>query len=85
MVCSHRYSCIDLPVALVGFQIKGCESHCHHVCQGGYVDMQEINLDKAERKICRNCVDDIWMGYKPAKLKKVKYNTVYRTEESEEY
>ena len=47
--------------------------------------IHEIDLDGAERKICRNCVDEIWMGGKPVKLKKVKYSTVYRTEESEDY
>ena len=46
--------------------------------------MHEINLDGAERKIFHNCVDEIWMGGKPDKLKKVQHSTVYRTDESEE-
>ena len=46
--------------------------------------MHAIDIDVAERKICHNCVDEIWMGGKPKKLKKVKHSTVYRTDESEE-
>ena len=84
MVCSYSSSCIDLPVALVDCQMKGCELRLYHVCQGEYVAMHMINLDGAERKICHNCVDDIWMGGKPKKLKKVQHKTVYRTDESEE-
>ena len=47
--------------------------------------MHDIDLDIAERKICCNFVDVIWMGGMPEKLKKVYYITVYRTKESEEY
>ena len=46
--------------------------------------MHAINLDGAERKICHNCVDELWMGGKPKKLKKVQHSTVYRTEKLEE-
>ena len=46
--------------------------------------MHEINLDGAERKICRNCVDELRIGVNTEKLKKVGHSTVYRTEESEE-
>ena len=81
MVCSHRSSCLELPVALVDCQMKGCESILHHVRQGGYMAMHDIDLDEAERKICHNCVDKIWMGGKPEKLKKVQHSTVYRTYE----
>ena len=84
MVCSYRSSCLDLPVALFDCQIKGYELCLHHVCQGGYVAMHAINLDGAERKICHNCVDELWMGGKPKKLKKVQHSTVHRTEKSEE-
>ena len=84
MVCSCRSSFPDLPVALVGCYMKGCELRLHHVCQGGYVDMHEIDLDGAERKICRDCVDKLWMGGKPDKSKKVQCSTVYRTEKLEE-
>ena len=80
MVCSYRYSCIDLPVALVDCQMKGCESRLHHVCKGGCVDMHEIDLDGAGLKICHDCADELWMGGKPEKLKKVQHSTVYRTE-----
>ena len=71
MVCSCRYFCLELPVALVDCQTKGRESRLHHVCQGGYVDMHEINLDGAELNIRHNCVDELWMVGKPDKLKKV--------------
>ena len=46
--------------------------------------MHEINLDGAERKICRNCVKDIWMGGNPEKMKKVQHSTMYRTDEQDE-
>ena len=46
--------------------------------------MHEIKLDGAERKICRECVDDLRMGGKPEKLKMVQHSTVYRTDELEE-
>ena len=46
--------------------------------------MHEIDLDGAELKICRNCVEKLWMGGKPDKLKKVGHITVYRTNELEE-
>ena len=84
MVCSYRSSCLDLPVALVDCQMKGCELRLHHGCQGEYVAMHEINLDGAEWKICRECVDDLWMGGKNEKLKMVQHITVYRTDEVEE-
>ena len=84
MVCSCRSSCLDLPVALVDCQMKGCESRLHLVCQTGYVDMHEINLDGEELNIYRNCVDELWMGGKPDKLKKVQHSTEYRTDELEE-
>ena len=84
MVCSYRSSCLDLPVALADCQMMECESRLHHLCQGEYVAMHEINLDGAELKICRDCVDKLWMGGKPEKLKKMQHSTVYRTGESEE-
>ena len=46
--------------------------------------MYDNDLDGAERKICHNCVDKIWMGGKPVKLNKVQHSTVYRTDELEE-
>ena len=84
MVCSYYSSCLELPLALVDFQIKGYDSRLHHVYQGEYVDIHEIDLDRAELKICRECVDEIWMGEKPEKLKKVQHSTVYRTDELED-
>ena len=44
--------------------------------------MYDIDLDRAERNICHNCVDKIWLGGKPKNLKKVLHRTVYRTDES---
>ena len=81
MVCSYRSYCLDLPVALVCCQMKGCESRFHHVCQGDYMAMHKIDLDGADLNICRDCVDKLWMGGKPRKLKKVQHSTVYRTDE----
>ena len=51
-------------MALVDCQMKGCESRLHHIYQGGYVAMHEIELDESEEKICRECIDDLWMGGK---------------------
>ena len=81
MVFSYRSSCLDLLVALVDCQMKGCELRLHHIYQGGYVAMHEINIDRAERKNFHNCLDKLWMGGKPEKLKKVQHITVYRTDE----
>ena len=64
--------------------MKECESRFYHVCQREFVAMHDIDLDIAERKICRNCVDELWMGGKPEELKKVQHSTVYRTDELEE-
>ena len=64
--------------------MKGCELRLHHVFQGGYVAMYEIDLDGAELKIFLDCVDELWMGGKPEKLKKVGHITVLRTDELEE-
>ena len=71
MVCSCRSSCLDLLVVLVGCQMKGRESGLHHVYQEEYLDIHEIYLDGAYLKICCNCIDELWMGGKPDKLKKV--------------
>ena len=84
MVCSYSSSFINLTVALVDFQVEGCASRLHYVCQGEYVAMHDIDLDGAERKICCDCVDELWMGGKPEKLKKVGYITVYKKNELEE-
>ena len=47
--------------------------------------MHEINLDGAERNICCNFVDELWMGGKPDQLKNLGHRTVYRMDKSEEY
>ena len=44
--------------------------------------MNEIYLERAERNICHNCVDELWMGGKAEKLKKVQHSTVYRMDGS---
>ena len=81
MVCSYRSSCLDLLVALVDCQMKGCELRLHHVCQVEYETMHEIKLDGAERKTCREYVDDLRMGGKPDKLKMVqaKFTSLHLT------
>ena len=84
MVGTYRSSCLGLPVTLVDCQMKGCESRLHHVCQGEYVDMHEIKLDGSERKICRECIDDLRMGGNFEKSKMMQVSTVYRMNELEE-
>ena len=83
-MCSCCSYCIDLPPALVDCQMQGCESRLHHVCQGEYVAMHDINIYGAGLNICQDCVDELWMGGKPEKLNKVQHSTVYRTYELEE-
>ena len=46
--------------------------------------MHDINIDGAEQKIFFYCVDELLMGGKPEKLKKLGHSNVYRTDESEE-
>ena len=46
--------------------------------------MHEIELDRSEQKTCRKCIDDLWMGGKPEKLKMMQHSTVYRMEKLEE-
>ena len=84
MACSYRSSCLGLHVALFGWQMKGSELRMHHVCQGGYVAMHEIELDGSERKICCECIDDLRMGGKFEKSKMMQDSTVYRMDELEE-
>ena len=57
-----------------------CELRLCHVWQGGYVDIHDIDIVGAERKICRNYVYELWVGGKPEKLEKVQHSTVYRTD-----
>ena len=83
-MCSYCYSCLDLPVALAGCQMEGCPSRLYHVWQGGYVAMNEMDLDGGERKIFRYCIDDIQGQDNSEILKKVRDSTVYGTDESEE-
>ena len=82
IVYSYCSSCLNLPVALVDCQMEGCASRLHHFYQGKYVAMHDIDLDGTERKIFRNCVDELRVGGKPEKLKKVGHSTVYRADEA---
>ena len=84
MACSYRSSCLGLPVAFVDCQMKGCELRLHHVCEGEYVAMHEIELDRSEQKICRKCIDDLRMGGEFEKSKMMQDSTVYRMDELEE-
>ena len=38
--------------------------------------MHAIDLDRADFKICHNCVDELWLGGKSKKLKMVQHSTV---------
>ena len=84
MLCSYCYYCLNLAVALVDFQVEGCVSRLRQVWQEGYVAMHVIDLDGAERKILHDFVDELWMGGKPDKSKKVGHITVYRVDKLEE-
>ena len=46
--------------------------------------MHVINLDGAEQKICRGCVEKLRIGGKPEKLNNLGHSTVHRTEKLEE-
>ena len=76
MVCSYRSSCIDLPVALVDCQVEGFHLILHHICQGDYVILNDIDYDGAEWNIFRNCVDKLQGRGKSEKLKKAGDSTV---------
>ena len=51
MVCSYGSYCLDLPVALVDCRVEGCPSCLHQICQGGFVVLNYIDFDGAERNI----------------------------------
>ena len=44
--------------------------------------MHEIDPDGADRKVCRNYVNNLWGQGKSETLKKLGYRTVYRPDES---
>ena len=71
IVLFYPSSCLNLTVALVGFIWSNVHPDCTMSVRGGYVAMHEIDIDGAEQKICRGCVDELCMGSKPNKLKKV--------------
>ena len=62
------------------YHMRICESRLHHVCQGGYVAMHGIDIDRVELNIFPDCVDKICIGGKPEKLKRVQHRNVYRTD-----
>ena len=62
MVCSYSSSCLDLPVALVNFQVKVLPLSLYQVCQGYYVLLNDIDFEGGERNICPNCVGNIGRG-----------------------
>ena len=62
LVCSYRSSCLDFSVALVECQVEGCSRRLHHVCWGEYMLLNGFDFDGGERKICRDCVDELGGG-----------------------
>ena len=84
MVCSYCYFCLELPVVIIYCQVGGLTLRLNHFYQGGYVLLNDIDFDGTERKICRNCFDNLRDQGKPETLKKAEYNTVYGADESEE-
>ena len=76
MLCYYRSSCIDSPVALVDCKAEGFPLYLHQVFQGEYVILNYIDFDRAEQKICRDCVDEIRGQGKSETLKKVGDSTV---------
>ena len=47
-------------MALVDFQVEGLPfASAPRLAGGGYMAMNEINFDEGERKLFRNCVDNI--------------------------
>ena len=43
------------------------------------MDMRDIDIDRVERNIFCDFVEELWMGGKPETLKKVVHINVYRT------
>ena len=84
MVCSYRSYFIKLLVVLIYFQVKGYPLRFNHVCQGEYVVLNDIDFDRAERNICRDCVDELRGGGKYYTLKKVGDRNMYRADKSKE-
>ena len=80
MVCSCRYSCLELPVALVDCQVEVCPLRLNHICQGEYVLLNDIDFYRVERNIFRDCVDKILGQIKSETSKKVGDSIVYGTE-----
>ena len=62
LVCSYRSSCLDFSVALVECQVEGCSRRLHRVCWGEYMLLKGFDFDGGERKICRDCVDELGGG-----------------------
>ena len=65
---------------LVDCHVEGFPFHLHHFFQGKYVLLNYIDFDGVDRKIFRNCVDEIQGRGKSDTPKKVGCSTVYGTE-----
>ena len=62
MVCSYRPSLIDLPIAIIDFQVGVCPYCLHHLFRGECVILNYIFFDGEGRKIFYDCVDKIGGG-----------------------
>ena len=71
-------------MALVDFLVEGRPSSLRHICQGEYVAMNEIDLDRGEQNIFRNYVDEIQGRGKSKTLNNMGSSTVYGTGKLEE-
>ena len=49
------------------------------------MDLHEIYIDAAKRRLFGDCVDKLWMGGKPYNLKKMEDRTVEKTDELYKY
>ena len=67
---------------LVEYQVEGCPYLLHHLCQGDYETLNDINFDGAAMNIYCNCVDELREWGKSDILNKVEGSTVYRMDES---
>ena len=71
MVCSCRYSCFDLLVALVDCQVEVCPSRLHHICQGEYVVLNHIAFDGAERSGAEDLLRLCWIATGPGRARDI--------------
>ena len=62
-MCSYHFSCIVFLLGVDGFQVEGCLQNLHHIFQVDYEILNGIDFDGEGRKICLNCVENIWVGW----------------------